>query len=121
MAGWKVPQYKTVPMPDDIADGLWIKIHHPRRLPKETVDHYFVLARRLGADTADFDVDTACDFCAAMIVDWNFPEDDKDGAIAKLPSQDASVWDKIPALEVINVVFDAMRQGVQEAQPDPNS
>lgn len=121
MAGWKVPQYKTVPMPDDIADGLWIKIHHPRRLPFEAVQRFIALAPKGATEDANFDVEGARDLTTSLIVDWNFPDDDGAGAILPLPSQDVSVWEKIPAMDVINAVFGVLGEGVVQAQPDPNS
>jgi len=120
MPGWKVEATKRVNLPDDIADGLWISIYHPKLMPFEPMKQLLALAPATEGQesAAGFDLDKGRDLATSMIRDWNLPGEN--GQILPLPSIDASVWDKIPPMPVIMAVFGALGEGVAGGQPDPN-
>lgn len=121
MPGWKIQPAKRVDLPEDVADGLWISIHHPKMLPFDAFQKFVALAPAKNGqeDVAGFDLEKGRDLASVMILDWNLPG--ADGAILKTPSEDESVWRKIPAMPVIMAVFNAMAEGVATGIPDPNS
>lgn len=121
MAGWKIQPTKRVDLPDDIADGLWISIHHPKLMPLESMQKLIAMDKSGSKDkgSADFDLEEARDLVTTMIVDWNLPGED--GQILPVPATDINVWSKIPPMPVITSVLKAMGEHVQSSEPDPNS
>lgn len=121
MPGWKIQPAKRVNLPEDIADGLWISIHHPKMLPFDAFQKFTALApAKNGAEYAvGFDLEKSMELANVMILDWNLPGED--GAILPIPSKDESVWERIPVMPVVLAVFNAMTEGVATGIPDPNS
>lgn len=121
MTGWKVPATLRASIPEGIADGLWVQIQHPRRLPFSTMQAFLALTTSDGSEeVAGFDFGTARDLATGIIVDWNLPDESTPGAFLPLPSKDLTVWERIPAMAVIQTVFEAVGDGVK-AGSDPNS
>lgn len=121
MPGWKIQPAKKVDMPEDIADGLWVSIYHPKLLPFEAAKKFLAMAPKKGTEgtVASLDLDAAQDLANSIILDWNLP--DKNGGTLPLPSNDQSVWSRIPALAVLTAILKAMGDDVKEVEPDPNS
>lgn len=129
MAGWKVQPTMTVNLPEDLADGLWIKTPHPKLLPHDAMKALIELAPKQDPNEAEvpndedkvlgFDLDKARDLATQLILEWNLPDDK--GNVLPIPSVEPSVWKQIPGMPVIMCVMEVLGEGLKAAEPDPNS
>jgi hypothetical protein len=128
MPGWKIEPAKRVDLPADIADGLWISIHHPKLLPFDATQKFIALAPAAGqkdgkqaaqGSVAGFDLEKGKEFATEIILDWNLPG--ADGAILPTPKNDETVWQRIPALPVLMAIFITVGEATKAIAPDPNS
>lgn len=115
--GYKIKATVRVPLPEDIADDLWVEIRHPKLLGWDVMKQLVALSPQSGES---IDMETAAELTTSVITDWNLPPLDESGGILSIPSKDPTSWQKVPQTVVITAVLKAIGKVVREDIVDPN-